>query len=315
MIITAIVAKAVASHGKHVLKLRDSDDPATEDWNDAVEVVCFHNLAFGTNVKKALREMEAVASGSRCEKFLYLAALNPDRAGGRELTDDEAEQSAQMLLDLLGFGRDHQWLLVRHRKKQRVHYHVIANRVCPESLKAVHLGWNYIKQECAARTMEMILGLPAVSGAFAGRPADANGHFTEPRPPRRRRKQREEQQAVRTKVPIEQVNADLARAWAQAISGADWQRLLEERGYRLARGEKRDFVVVDLAGGVHSPARRLQIKVADLRQRTSDLVTADLPTVGSIRSSLRKGSEPAAPEAFAADNPPERTASQPGIEP
>lgn len=67
-------------------------------------------------------EMAALASGSRCQKFLYLANLNPDVAGGRELDDAEAEEAAEQLLETLGFGVENQWMLIRHLKSGEISF-------------------------------------------------------------------------------------------------------------------------------------------------------------------------------------------------
>jgi hypothetical protein len=41
---------------------------------------------------------------------------------------------------------------------------------------------------------------------------------------------------------------------------------LAEHGYMLARGDRRDFVIVDREGGIHSLARRIDgMKAAELR--------------------------------------------------
>ena len=90
----------------------------------------------------------------------------------------------------------------------------------------------------------------------------------------------------RTAVPIPTVDADLAWAWANSTCGADFLTRLDQRGYQLARGDRRDWVVVDPIGGVHSPTRRLRIQAAELRDRTQNLNAIELPNVDSIRAEL-----------------------------
>lgn len=131
MIIKGRPIRAFRQHGYHLLKLKRAGKSETQAWNDEVELVCSYNLASGDDVPGCLREMAAVAVGSKCERFLYAGSISPDRAGGRELNHSEAEESARTLLKSLGFSDDHQWLLVRHRKEGRSHYHVAANRVDP----------------------------------------------------------------------------------------------------------------------------------------------------------------------------------------
>jgi hypothetical protein len=59
---------------------------------------------------------------------------------------------------------------------------------------------------------------------------------------------------------------------------------LEQAGYRLARGDKRDFVVIDPAGEVHSLARRIEgSKAADIRARMAEVSRDTVPTVEEAR--------------------------------
>lgn len=312
MIIIGMSSAAVEAHVKHLLKVSNPADERTADWNDEVGLVCSHNLAFGEDIRASMHEMAAVAAGSRCHKFLYLAALSPDEAGGRELDDNEAEEAALELLDELGFGIYHQWFLMRHVKKGRKHFHLAANRVDPVTLTAVHLGWNYAKHEKVARSLERRFDILPVPGVFADRPRDNRGKFKGKRPDRRMRRHWEEQQEKRTAMPIADVEADLRWAWQHAATGNEFSALLRQRGYQLARGDKRDLVVVDYMGGVHSPARRLRVKVAELRERTRDLPIPALPDVAALRAQMNAadatedapaGHHAISPEREGRDNP------------
>ena len=63
---------------------------------------------------------------------------------------------------------------------------------------------------------------------------------------------------------------------------------LELRGYQLAKGDRRDWVVVDPAGGSHNPTRRLGIKAAELRAKTRDLAEIELPPIKGYREELAR---------------------------
>lgn len=61
-------------------------------------------------------------------------------------------------------------------------------------------------------------------------------------------------------------------------TGAAFARALEERGYKLAQGDRRSFVAVDAHGEVYSLHRWIDLKTKDLRARVGDetkLVTVD----------------------------------------
>jgi len=276
----------------HLEKVRDPSDPRTAKWNDHVELVCCNNLIHGDNLRAAAREMEAVASGSKALKPIYAVAINPDRAGGKELTNGQAEYSAQFLLEELGFSPEHQWILMRHEKDGRVHFHVLANRVHPVTLIAVELSHNYRTHERVAREMEKHFGLPVTPGAFAMPTIISEIAPGAPRPKRKRYKISEEQQAERTGLPLEKVEADISWAWSGAVNGQEFCYRLANRGYSVSKGDRRDLIVVDGSGGVHNPVKRLGIRVKDFREKTRDLAKLELPTVEAVRGDLKPAPKP-----------------------
>lgn len=280
MIIVGGVIQRIFPLLAHLLKRFDPGVPETADENEEVSVICTHNLFAGTDLVAAAGEMRALASGAKALRPYYTAAINPNCADGKELTDEQAEAAAKLLLKNLGFSDDHQWFLVKHRKKGRVHYHVVANRVDPMTLKAVHLSHNFRTQELVSRELELLYELPVTPGPHTCSPGQ--------RLPRSRRSRREEQQAKRTAVPLKTVDADLAWAWSMSETGAEFLMKLEMRGYQLGKGDRRDWLVVDPAGGIHSPTRRLGIKAAELRAKTRDLAEIELPPIKGLREELAR---------------------------
>ena len=64
---------------------------------------------------------------------------------------------------------------------------------------------------------------------------------------------------------------------------------LEERSYQLAQGDRRDFVVIDPAGGIHSLARRIDsMKAADLRDYMAPLDRATLPSAEDASAAAKE---------------------------
>lgn len=271
----------------HLGKVRDPSDPRTAKWNDHVELVCSYNLIHHDDLRAAAREMEAVASGSKAVKPFYALAINPDRAGGKELTNGQAEYVAQYVLEELSFTSEHQWILMRHEKGGRVHFHVLANRVHPVTLTAVELSHNYRIHERVAREMEAHFDLPVTPGAFSlptVYPETAPGTA---RPKLNRHKIGEEQQAERTGLPLEKVKADISWAWVGANNGQEFCDRLADLGYVVCKGDRREVIVVDAKGGVHNPAKRLGIYARDFREKTRDLAGIELPTVAAVRADLK----------------------------
>lgn len=309
MIIKGRAISGWKRHAKHLLKVNKAKISACSAWNDEVELVCGHNIFTCDSIQDALREMAAVASGSKCHHWLYASSISPSSAGGREFSNDEAEYAAGQLLDSLGFSAEHQWLLVRHVKRGRAHFHICANRVDPQTLRAVHLGWNFIRHEEVARRLEIHFQLRPVKGAFTRRKKNADGTYADARPVAYQ-STKDALQAQRTGITVDQVIVDLSTAWESCRTGNDFSVALQQRGYLLACGDRRDLVVVDAMGGVHSPARRIGIKTADFRRRIVDLIISDLPSLSVVRNKLRSTDQ--FPEDTYADNKkrPKRKKSQ-----
>ena len=82
---------------------------------------------------------------------------------------------------------------------------------------------------------------------------------------------------------------ELSELWRSTDSGKAFAAALDERGYVLAKGDRRDFCVIDQAGDAHSLARRLDgVKAKDVRERMSDLDRDSLPTVAEARAAQRE---------------------------
>ncbi|MFZ1991994.1 MAG: hypothetical protein WAW96_19740 [Alphaproteobacteria bacterium] len=63
-----------------------------------------------------------------------------------------------------------------------------------------------------------------------------------------------------------------------------FEAALADQGYLLAKGDRRDYVIVDRAGGVHSLARRIDgMKAAELREFMAPMNPEQLPNIEQAR--------------------------------
>jgi hypothetical protein len=261
------------------------------DTNERVEVLQLRGVA-GADLRSALCEMEAVASGSRCKKPLYHVAINAAPDESRTMTPEEWALAVDRLENELGM-EGHARVVVQHHKKDRTHTHVVWNRVDVDTMQAAHLSWNYRAHEQVARELEREFGHRHVQGVHIDRD------------PERERPQAKyshaEWQMQERGVPIDQVREDLTAAWEQADSGRAWKAAIEDMGYVLAKGARasrsdkkerstaRPPVVVDAAGEVHAPRRRIKGATAkDIMARLADIDPAILPTVEEVRAALER---------------------------
>jgi hypothetical protein len=146
-------------------------------------------------------------------------------------------------------------------------------------MKAVPDSHNYRKHEETSRELERRFGHERVQGAHVER----EGRKRPDRTPSRAELRQEE----RTGITGKQVKAEVSEAFRTSDSPAAFKAALEERGYQLARGDRRDYVVIDSAGSIHSLARRIDsMKAADLRAYMSPLDGGEIPSIAESRARL-----------------------------
>lgn len=243
------------------------------DTNERVEVAEIRGV-IADDVLGALREMEAVADCTRTSKPLYHASINtrPEE----RLTDDQRWQAIDRLEKALGLT-DQPRVVVIHEKEGREHCHVIWSRTDIEHGRAIRMDHNYRTHELVARELEREFGHERVQGAHVERDG-------KPRPERTPGHD-EMQQASRTGLKPKQAKEQITALWQSTDSGQAFKAALEGQGWILARGDRRDFVVVDPQGGTHSLARRIEgAKAKDVRERMADLDAAQLPTAQEARA-------------------------------
>jgi hypothetical protein len=243
--------------------------------NERVEVFEIHGVA-ATNVPDAVIEMDALAAGTRCENPLYHASINT-RAKER-MTDEQRRRAIERLAEELGFS-EQPYVAVIHEKKGREHCHVVWARIDIEKMRAIPDSNNYLKHEIVARELEREFGHERVQGAHAEREG-------KPRP-KRTPSHAEMQQAQRTGL-TPQVTEQVTALWRSADNGQSFAAALSDAGYVLARGDRRDFVIIDPKCGTHSLARRIDgARVRDVRERMADLDAGELPNVAQAKAIQR----------------------------
>ncbi len=226
------------------------------------------------DLRGALIEMDAYAAGTRCEKPLYHAAISPEPP--HRLTDRQraiAVNTLEVDLELQGHAR----VVVLHEKHGREHIHVVWTRIDLDNMRSVSDSHNYRKHEEAARDLERQFSHERVQGAHAER----DGVDRPDRTPSRAELRQEERTGIRAK----DVRLDVTEAYKASDNASSFQAAIEEKGYLLARGDRRDFVIVDHGGGIHSLARRIEgSKVAELREFMSTIERGVLPSAEQARS-------------------------------
>ena len=170
--------------------------------------------------------------------------------------------------------------VVAHVKEGRAHVHIAWSRIDGETLRAIPDSFNYLRHELVARELEDEFGHRRVQGAHIGKNGDR---------PDRTPSHAEMQQAGRSGLDPRQAKAQLTEIWNRTDSGKAFCAAAEEQGWAMARGDRRDFVLVDLTGEPHSLARRIDgAKAKEIRARMGDVDAASLPSVEEAKALQRE---------------------------
>lgn len=265
MIIKGGSVGSVAYWSKHLMR---------DDTNTRAELKDVRGL-LADDVGAALRQMEAVASGSRSQgDFMYQANINP--RDHERLTDEQWQQAVDTLEKNLGL-EGHQRIVVEHEKEDRVHRHVVWNRVDADTMRIADMSWNYYTHERTSRELEERFDLARTKSLHGEHRPDGR--------PERAPEMWEERAKERGGIDRDAMKAELTELWRATDSGKAFQSAIEEQGYMLARGDRRNFVVMDQAGTAHSLARRLDgVTTAQVSRRMADIDRDSLPSVVEARA-------------------------------
>jgi hypothetical protein len=253
--------------------------------NRSVEVVEIRGAA-AKDLQGALQEWALTAAGTRCEKPLYSASINPQQH--EKLTREQYLRAADILEQKLGLTGQPRALVIQVNDKGREHCHVVWSRIDIERMRAIPDSHNFRKHELAAREIERVLGLERVQGAHVERDGRER--------PQRAPNQAEMQQAQRGMHP-HQVREFITDLWRRSDNGQAFKAALEHEGWILARGDRRDFCIVDPFGHEHSLVRRIQGAFAqDVRHKLRDIDRGNLPSVDEAKRIQRDRHPVLAPE-------------------
>ena len=244
--------------------------------NERVEVAELRGFV-ADDLDGAFQESYAISRGTQCKQFLFSLSLNPPKDA--EVSDDQfmaAIAKAETKLDL----KDQPRAVVFHEKrgddgKLRRHAHAVWSRIDIEEMKAVPLSHSKRKLQDVSRDLYLEHGWTMPRGLAVTGERDPR-NFT----------LAEWQQARRIKEDPREIKAAFQDAWAISDSKAAFDHALKERGYWLAKGDKRGYVAVDRHGEVHSIAKRVGVRTKAVRERLGDMNA--LPSVADAKIELAR---------------------------
>ena len=221
---------------------------------------------------EAFKEAYAISQGTKCKQFLFSLSLSPPETESVPVEDfEKAISDIENKIGLAGQPR----VVVFHEKEGRRHAHCVWSRIDVEKMKAINLPHFKLKLRDISRELYLEHGWKMPQGLVNS--AESNPlNFT----------QAEWQQAKRIKQDPRIIKQTFQDCWAMSDSRAAFAHALSERGYYLAKGDRRGFVAVDWRGETYAVSRWVGIKTKDIKAKLGNF--EKLP---SIEDALRQITE------------------------
>jgi hypothetical protein len=253
---------------------------------DTNERVAILQLDSAGTPEQAFRDWQAYTIATRGKLGLY--HVNIDPAAKYEMTPQQWMRAVDILEEELGLQGQPR-AVVMHEKHGREHIHVVWARADMETLRLRSDSHNYLAHERASLRMEREFGHEHVPGKHAKRDREKQPEF-----PRAEVSHDEWQQAERQNPEVGGMGHRARKAQVTALfeasdGGAAFKAALEDAGYVLARGDRRDFVILDSEAKAHSLGRQLPgVKAKELRAFMMDIDPQSLPGVKEARARIRE---------------------------
>jgi hypothetical protein len=252
------------------------------DTNERVQVLELQSPA--GNLTEALRDWQFIATGTQGSKGLYHANIDPDAR--YTLTAEQWQRAVDVLEKELGLDGQPR-VVVMHEKHGREHIHVVWQRTNIDSMTMVPDSFNYVAHERASLALEQEFGHEHVPGKHAKRDREKQPEF-----PNAEITHAEWQQGERTGIDPRAFKEAVTALYQQSDSGQALQGALEERGLMLAKGDRRDYVIVDDQGQIYSLARQIKgVTAKDLRAFMADIDREAIPSVEQAKALQREAAQ------------------------
>ncbi|MEZ5896734.1 MAG: relaxase/mobilization nuclease domain-containing protein [Parvularculaceae bacterium] len=243
--------------------------------NDHVTVHEVRGFA-SDDVHGAFQEAYAMSKGTRCKQFLFSLSFNPPpRENVSTETFEDAIARAEAKLGLTDQPR----VIVFHEKEGRRHAHAVWSRIDIEEMKAVQLSHSHRKLQDVSRELYLEHGW-RMPGGLADKSRSDPRNFTLD----------EWQQAKRQGQDPRIVKTALQDAWSISDNKAALVHALRERGFHLARGDRRGYLAVDHNGEIYALPKWAGVKTKDVRTRLGEADT--LPSLDDAKAQIAKDMQP-----------------------
>ncbi|MEM1195662.1 MAG: relaxase/mobilization nuclease domain-containing protein [Pseudomonadota bacterium] len=226
-----------------------------KEENDHVTV---HELRgfVSRDLDDAFQEAYAVSRATKCKQFLFSLSLNPP--ADAQVSTEEFERAIEQSETRLGLEGQPR-AIVFHEKEGRRHAHAVWSRIDAETMTARQMSFHKMKLQEVSRELYREHGWRMPEGLADRSKSDPRSYSLA-----------EWQLAKRVGKDAGEIKEALQDAWAISDNRASFEHALKERGYWLAKGDRRGFVALDRHGEVYSIPRQTKIKTRAVRERLGD---------------------------------------------
>lgn len=222
------------------------------------------------DVLGAFREVEAISQGTKCKQYLFSVSLNPPQTENVSIeTFESALSSIEERTGLTGQPR----VVVFHEKEGRRHCHAVWSRIDPETMTAKPLPFFKNKLQEVSRQQYLENGWRMPPGLIDKRNRDPRNFSLD-----------EWQQAKRAGRNAGEIKALIQEAWSISDSKNSFAHALKERGFYLAKGDRRGHIAMSFDGEPFSIPRMLGQKTKDVRARLGN--PNELPSIEDARKHI-----------------------------
>jgi len=241
-----------------------------KDENEHIDVHEIRGFTSGT-VMGALNESYAISKATKCTKFMYSLSANPPpnkQVSTADLVSMINEAEARLSLD------NQPRVIVIHEKQGRRHAHCVWSRIKVAEMKAVHMSYDHTILTQLTRDIIIERGWRLPDGLIDKRLRDPLSFNLA-----------QWQQAKRIGKEPRAIKAALQDAWAISDSKPALVHALQERGFKLARGDTGRIVVIDHRLEIYSLPKWSNQKTKAIKARVGNV--NDLPTVDETKDRIK----------------------------
>lgn len=223
--------------------------------NDHVEVHELRGFCSET-LRGALQEADAIAKGTQCKQYLFSLSLSPPETERVPIAEFEsAVAEAEKKLGLTNQPR----AIVFHEKNGRRHAHAVWSRIDAKEMKAINLPFYRARLTELSKDLFLQQGWRLPDGLRDRENRNPTNFDLA-----------EWQQAKRAGKDARAIKRVFQEAWQISDNAASFAHALEEKGYYLARGDRRGYVAVDVQGEIYAVPKWTGTKTKQVREKLGD---------------------------------------------